>query len=177
MNQSRHGIQLPATYNLLTLGLSWTVLVWDNFDTFLHYSLLNQLQVADMSFERLIRFESEEDGGATYFADIGLNGDRLPPLGTKLDAFKSVVDLINKTGGRAATVKRVCGLSHCAPRGDSEAARCLSPPDPRRTGLNVGGKSKHLTTMSGSCWRRFPTMGSRYTAWGSTTAAMPRKPV
>lgn len=102
-----------------------------------------------MSFERLIRFESEEDGNTPSFADIGLDGDGLPPPGTKLDAFKSVSDLINKTGGKTVALRRVCVSSHWPPELKKREVSHPTHPTVRpavtaQTGLNVGGKSKSV---------------------------------
>ncbi len=67
-------------------------------------------KIAKMSFTRLVRFESDEEGSPSYFADIALDGDGPPPPGTKLGAFRSVDDLINKIGEKVVTVKRVIDI-------------------------------------------------------------------
>jgi hypothetical protein len=71
---------------------------------------LNPTKIAEMSFTRLVRNESDEEGSPSYFADVALDGDGPPSPGTKLGAFRSVDDLINKTGEKAVTVKRVINI-------------------------------------------------------------------
>ncbi|KAB5549444.1 fumarylacetoacetate hydrolase family protein [Coniochaeta sp. 2T2.1] len=49
------------------------------------------------AFTRLVRFQSEEDGSSSYFADLG-SKTSLPTPGTELRAFRSIEEL---TGGNA----------------------------------------------------------------------------
>lgn len=84
-----------------------------------------------MSFNRLVRFESDEEGSPSYFADIGLKGDGPPTPGTTLGAFPSFDDLINKTGEKVVTVRRViipCLLSsYVSAASDKLSQQLLAP--------------------------------------------------
>lgn len=57
-------------------------------------------------FSHLIRFECEE-GGQSYFADLGPDADGSPALGTVLEAYPSVEALCQRKNATSATIRKV----------------------------------------------------------------------
>lgn len=91
------------------------------------------------SFSRLVRFESEQ-GGGPYFADLGPGNETPPPPGAKLEAFTSYEALVQQSGKRTVTVRRVSYLCTTSPL--SAICQCL---------------------IVNSCWRHWFEMGYQYT--------------
>ncbi|KAL6799276.1 hypothetical protein GGI42DRAFT_361234 [Trichoderma sp. SZMC 28013] len=59
-----------------------------------------------LPFSHLIHFQCDEDGKC-FFADLGDNANGPPPLGTTLDAYPSMDQLISNAGKKTVTIRRL----------------------------------------------------------------------